>query len=334
MKILIVDDSALIRTILKHLLGFEKDFIIAGEASDGRRAIEMNRELEPDFIIMDINMPKMSGLEATRRIMQDKPVPILIFSREIDAEISYEAISSGAVEVVRKPNMDQINEPVFYQGFLQKIRMLGAKKNISRPKVADAETQSMQKKHKYQTLVMGASTGGPVAVKEVLGNLPVSFPLGIALVQHMEKGFDKGYVRWLNEATALNVCLAGNTEFIRPGQVFVAPVDRHLIIVGNRLMLDDGPKVLNQKPGVDVLFESAALSYGDKLIGVLLTGMGRDGASGCASILLKKGITVVQDEQTSAIFGMPKAAIEMGGASKVLPLQKIAEYLIELTMDD
>ncbi|MCP4110034.1 MAG: chemotaxis-specific protein-glutamate methyltransferase CheB [Desulfobacteraceae bacterium] len=332
MKILIVDDSALIRSILKHLLNnkIEKNFIIAGEASDGERAVEMNRELKPDVIIMDINMPKMNGIEATRRIMKDNPVPILIFSREIDADISYKAMSAGAVDVMPKPTMDQINEPNFYKKFLQKIQVLGTSEELPVPGSAVTNSKSVLKKNKYQMLVMGASAGGPVAVKEVLENLPGTFPFGIALVQHMERGFDKGYVRWLNQATRLSVRLAGDTELIRPGEVFVAPVDKHLIVAGNRLMLDDGPRILNQKPCADVLFESAALSYGDRLVGVLLTGMGRDGASGCVSVLSKGGITLVQDEQTSAIFGMPKAAIEMGGASKILPLQKIAEYLIWL----
>jgi len=129
-------------------------------------------------------------------------------------------------------------------------------------------------------------------------------------VQHMEKGFDKGYVRWLNEVTALNVCLSGNTEFIRPGKVFVAPVDKHLIIIGNQLMLDDGPKVLNQKPGVDVLFESAALSYGDKLIGVLLTGMGRDGASGGPTFCQKEESPVFKVRRPQQFLEFPKPPLK------------------------
>jgi len=302
-----------------------------GEAPDGQSAVALNAQLDPDLIIMDINMPRMNGLEATRRIMDENPTPILVFSREIDADISYQAINNGAVDVMLKPDMDQINEPAFHQHFLQKMRLLGSKRKKIVSDRGEVGTALPGHQHVYEMMVMGASTGGPAAVKAILENLPGDFPLGIALVQHMEKGFDKGYVRWLNDATVLHVRLAGPAEHIRPGTVFVAPVDKHLIVVGKRLMLDDGPKVLNQKPGVDVLFESAALSYGAKLIGVLLTGMGRDGAAGCVSILSKNGITLVQDESTSAIFGMPKAAIEMGGASQVLPLHRMANYLIKLT---
>ncbi|MDM8523236.1 chemotaxis-specific protein-glutamate methyltransferase CheB [Desulfococcaceae bacterium HSG8] len=355
MRILIVDDSALVRSIVKHVLGTEKGFIVAGEASTGKQAVEMNRKLKPDFIIMDINMPVMDGLEATRRIMQDKPVPILIFSGASDTDTSYKAIDTGAVDMMEKPNMDQFNEPAFYRSFLQKIRLLADKKVFSKPVVPAlkskpvekesisqapvirekkilSESESVEKKKTYKMLVIGASTGGPSAVKEVLQNLPGTFPFGIALVQHIEKGFDQGYARWLNEATALNVRLAEKTEIIQAGEVLVAPSDKHLIIKGNRFMLYDGPKVLNQKPSVDVLFESAANSFGDKLIGVLLTGMGRDGANGCLSIFSKGGFTLVQDKETSAIFGMPKAAIDRGGASKVLPLREIPKYLVELVI--
>ncbi len=332
MRILIVDDSALIRSMVKSFLTLdEQDFLIAGEASNGERAIEMNRKLDPDFIIMDINMPIMDGLEATRRIMQEKPVPILIFSNEIDAEISYKAINNGAIDVMRKPDIDQFNHPEFYQGFLRKIRLLTQKQvgfaSKTPAKISHIKEGIQQTCH---MVVIGASTGGPAAVREVLRHLPGHFPVGIVLVQHLEKGFDQGYAHWLNDASALNVRLVEKTEEIQPHEVFVAPVDKHLIIHGNRIRLDDGPRVLFQKPSVDVLFESAANVFGNTLLGILLTGMGRDGATGCVSIVSKGGFTLVQDRATSAIFGMPKAAIEMGGASKILPLQGIIEYLIDL----
>ncbi len=332
MNILLVDDSALIRSIVKSFFEFAQDMTVAGEASNGERAIEMNRELQPDFIIMDVKMPIMDGLEATRRIMRERPVPILIFSTEVDAHVSYEAIDSGAVDVMRKPNMDQFNDPAFYQHFLQEIRLLAKKRRIFSSRVPVVREKSEEKKKEYHLLVIGASTGGPAAVKELLQGLPGAFPFGIAIVQHLEKGFDRGYVRWLDEATALHVRLAEKTEFVKPGDVLVAPVDKHLIVHGSRLMLDDSPRVLNQKPSVDVLFQSAAKHHGERLLGVLLTGMGRDGANGCTSILSQGGFTVVQDEATSAIFGMPKAAIETGGASTVLPLHEIAGYLVDLVM--
>jgi two-component system chemotaxis response regulator CheB len=342
MKILIVDDSALVRSILKYVLSTEKDFIVVGEASNGSQAVELNCILEPDIIIMDIRMPVMDGLEASRRILEVKPVPILIFSSVSTITMGHKLMNTGIVDVMRKPAIEQFNEPSFYKQLLQKIRILAEKKihpkfvgtpsekisgetvnnfltkTVSEKKVSSKLEKSGLNRNSlnnktFKMLVMGASTGGPSAVKTILKELPATFPLCIALVQHMEKGFDQGYANWLNESTSLNVQLAQKSQLIQKGDVIVAPVDRHLIIKKNLLVLYDGPRVLNQKPSVDVLFESAANSFGAELLGVLLTGMGSDGANGCVSIVSKGGFTVVQDKETSAIFGMPKVAIEIGG---------------------
>ena len=290
----------------------------------------MNRRVEPDCIIMDINMPVLDGLEATRRIMQDRPVPILILSNVVDADSSYRAISNGAVDVLRKPDIDQFNEPEFYQGFLQRIRSLSAKK-VTRPAIEPVKPlHTGVSTQKYGVVVIGASTGGPAAVRHVLQQLPGNFPVGIVLVQHLEQGFEQGYARWLDEATALQVRLVEQSEKLTPGAVLVAPVEKHVILHGQTVMLDDGPRVLNQKPSVDVLFTSAVKAFRDRVLGVLLTGMGYDGANGCAAIVAHGGTTLVQDKDTSAIFGMPKAAIDAGAASRVLPLQAIAACLVEL----
>ncbi len=329
MRILIVDDSALIRSILKGMLAMEDGLTVAAEGANGMQALTLNRSLEPDLIIMDIQMPVMDGLAATRRIMAEKPTPILIFSNELDAGTGYEALKSGAVEVIKKPDMDQFNEPAFQEGFFRRIRAAAAAKVLSGP-TPEGSAVSGPGRRGYKLLVMGASTGGPLAVKAVLQHLPANFPLGIALVQHMEAGFDQGYARWLNDFTPLTVRLAETEEPVHPGVVCIAPVDHHLIVRGDRLVLNNGPKVLNQKPSVDALFSSAAESYGDRLIGVLLTGMGKDGADGCAAIVSRQGVTLVQDEASSAIFGMPKAAIERGAATRILPLDKIPEHLLQL----
>lgn len=330
LRILLVDDSAVVRSIIKQFLMSEKDFEIIGEASNGRNAVEMNRQLEPDFIIMDIDMPVMGGLEATRRIMDDRPVAVLIFSNNTDADLRDDAIRSGATDFMVKADIVQMNNPAFSDSFIQKIRSSVRKKFICEQKEPGSESMRPGNRKACKMLVIGASTGGPSAVRTLLHHLPGTLPFGVALVQHMEKGFDRGYTTWLNDATELNVRLANGTETIQAGTVIVAPVDRHLIVRGDHLILDNGPKVLNQKPSVDVLFESAANRFREELTGVLLTGMGRDGADGCVSIISKGGFTLVQDKQTSAIFGMPKAAIEQGGASEVLPLSEIPEYIVKL----
>ncbi len=330
MKILIIDDSALVRSILKKLFERVPELVVAGEAANGQRAVELNRELAPDLILMDVNMPVMDGLEATRRIMGDRPVPIMIFSNRLDAETGYEAINAGAMEVMAKPDISQFNEPAFYEAFLDKIRTLAGAKVLPRPGTFSRRNHRSPEQRSFQVVVMGASTGGPLAVKEILQRLPGNFPVGIVLVQHMEPGFDQGFARWLDDITALNVRLAGNRESLSPGHVHVAPVDRHLKLSGTRLLLDDGDRVLNQKPSVDVLFRSAADAFGEGTLAVLLTGMGRDGAEGCRSVVGRGGVTLVQDEGSSAIFGMPRSAIELGAASQVLPLSEIPGRIVEL----
>lgn len=322
MRILIADDSALMRSILKRMLQFEADFVLAGEASNGLQAVELSRTASPDLIVMDIDMPLMNGLEATRKIMSENPLPILIFSNAVGPDTVYEAMASGAIEAMQKPDMDRFNEPAFYADFLKKLRTLAKARPYPRRAAA-----SDGGRDRFRLLVMGASTGGPAAVREILSKLPADFPLPIALVQHMETGFDVGYVRWLGDGTTLPVRLAERDVAMEPGVVWAAPVDRHIRIDRHAarptLILDDGAKVLNQRPSVDVLFTSAAEALGDRVAGVLLTGMGRDGARGCLSIVEKGGITLVQDEATSAIFGMPKSAIELGAASRVLALPEI-----------
>lgn len=321
MKILIVDDSYLLRNILKAFM--ESHGFTVVEARHGQEAIEMNLHLQPDIIVMDIKMPVMDGIEATRKIMLSRPVPIVVFSQEIDANAAFEALQSGAVEIMNKPNIDYLNDGDFQRCFVDKLRSLVRS-------ASNANTGSAEKS--YGIVVMGASTGGPVALKKLLGELPKTFPLGIALVQHLEKGFEQGFADWLDSDTPLSVRLASPRDRAQPGEVVVAPVDRHLCCREGELWLEDGPKVLNQKPSIDVLFESAAGDHRHRVIAVLLTGMGEDGARGCLKIKENGGHTIVQDQASCAIFGMPKKAIELKGASRVLALDQIARHLLELVV--
>ena len=332
MRILIVDDSALVRSIESEVLRGEADFTVIAEASNGQRAVELNRELEPDIVIMDINMPLMDGIEATAEMMRERPVPILILSSETDAGVSYRAISNGALEVIRKPDLVQFNDPSFSAGFFQKIRLLaGSCGSELRSQSEQRDRFPEARKKTFQTVVIGASTGGPIAVRNILTELPGTYPLGIAIVQHLEDKFDSGYAEWLDEACRLKVRLARDGDRPSRGEVLIAPADHHLVFEAGTLHLCRDAKVLNQRPSVDVLFKSAAREFGSAALAILLTGMGRDGAEGCTAVRERGGFTIVQDERSSTIFGMPKAAIEANAASVVLPLDEIAEYLLRIT---
>lgn len=339
MRVFIIDDSALVRSIVKQILSEAPDMELAGEASNGKAGAEAVEQVKPDLVLLDVNMPVMNGIEATRKIMAAYPVPIIIFSTSVDADVSFQACSAGAVDVMIKPDIGQYNDPKFLDEFYSKLRLLGTGRGIKIPDVPAPDLSSLKKeessapeinhkgmpsKFKPQVIVMGASTGGPKAVRTILSLLPANLQVPVALVQHLETGFDQGYCDWLNELSALKVVLVQEEMVCKPGMVYLAPNDRHIIIKrGPVIMPDDGAKVLNQKPAVDVLFKSAAAAYGGGTAGVLLTGMGSDGASGCLSIIDQGGVTLVQDQATSAIYGMPKEAVRLGAATMVLPLEEI-----------
>ncbi len=333
MKLLIVDDSALVRNIVKDVIKDSKEIILVGEATNGEEAVKKNRELSPDLIVMDIDMPIMNGLEATKKIMKEKPVPIMIFSRNTDTINNFNSMKYGAVDCMQKPEFSFFNDQQYHKDFINKLITL-AKIKVRRdiPKVSEDLQISQEPGIFVKMIVMGASTGGPTAVAKVLSGLPEDLPVGIALVQHIETGFDEGYAQWLASESKLKVRLAKDRDSPEAGEVLVAPTDKHLVFKNKLLHLEDGAKVLNQKPSVDVLFESAANCFGSELVGVLLTGMGSDGANGCVKIKKSGGYTIVQDESSSMIFGMPKVAIEKGGASIVVPLNDISTLLINLVL--
>jgi len=339
MKVLIIDDSAVMRAILRQALESENVEIV-GEGRDGQVAIELCQQHAPDVVIMDFNMPIMNGTDATREIMKTRPTPILLFSSEVDAQLSFDALQAGAAEVMAKPDLDQFNDQAFRGRLVATLKALAGSPRRWRAggmqnpggdgaPVATGKRSFSQTTKPYSAVVIGASTGGPVAVRELLSSLPADFPLGIAVVQHIEARFAERFAQWLDSGSRLTVRLAQERDAFRPGTVLVAPGDRHLICRDRQLYLDDGPKVLNQRPAVDRLFQTTVGCYGEGLIGVLLTGMGADGADGCVQIKGAGGLTLVQDESSSVIFGMPRVAIERDGAVRVLPLKDMARVLLE-----
>lgn len=339
-RVLIVDDSRVVREVIKDLLE-GTDVQVVGEASNGKEAIELTKKLAPDLITMDVMMPVMDGLSAVEHIMAYTPTPILVLASSInrkDVNIAFEAIQLGALDVMEKPeNLSREGFGALRDTLLQKIRLLSNIKVISHIKGKRKFAQPTAPKELPKAkeplagiLAIGASTGGPRAVMSILKALPADFPLGAALVQHIGASFTPGFVDWLAQECKLKVKLAKDGDAVTPGTVLVGPGNLHMEIEENVVRLSDTPPVNNCKPSVDVLFKSVARSYGSQALAVLLTGMGRDGAEGMVDIKKMKGLNIVQDEKTSVIFGMPKAAIELGVVDKVVPLNEIPNEIMRI----
>jgi len=338
MRLLLVDDSMLVRSMISNLISQWDNFEVIGECGNGNEAVKKAESLKPDLILMDISMPGMNGIDATKHIMQSHPCPIVVFTSEDVSEVSFQALDAGALEVIAKPDIIKMNDPAFTGGFrnllIQAVKYGNLKRNMnslnqrSRSKSIYSTEKKVQKKIKM--MLIGASTGGPTTVRKLLSALPADFPVPILLSQHIEPGFDQGYVDWLNEDTELEVTLAAPRQEPQKGKVLVAPATHHLICSENEVLQDDGPRVGNQKPSVDKMFLSALTVYGSSLLAVLLTGMGRDGARGCKAIKDQGGITLVQSEASSMIFGMPKAAIDLDGASHILAVEEMPPLIKRL----
>lgn len=351
---LIADDSILIRNVVQEILATDSSITLVGIATNGEEAVDRALSLDPDIVIMDIDMPIMDGLEATARIIASSPIPIIVFTHNTDPGLPFRAIEKGAVDFLLKPDFAALNRPDYVSGFIARLKALSSKHQRRRvtsggtggkvgmkppaPSRQAAPSQAAPSQAVMQTefpailprssiVVVGASTGGPQAVSAFLSSLPKPFPLPIALVQHIETGFDGGYADWLAEETGHPVVLARDGDSLRPGTVHVGPTDFHMLITEKGITLNDDVKVQNQKPSVDVLFRSAAACRGRGVLAVLLTGMGADGAEGCVEVRSRGGFTVVQDESSSLIFGMPRAAIARGAASIVLSLDRIGLFV-------
>jgi len=349
-RIIIVDDSAVIRAILEqNLKKINKDeFDIIGSVSTGRKGIDCCESLNPDVVICDVDMPEMNGIEATRIITTKFKVPVLVFSD--DSEHRLKAKGAGASDFIIKPALNSYNSD-FFNELISILRRIAknqddsdSKQNSSKKeKVTFADFDEIpdkkgSKKHgKFKILCIGASTGGPTAVATVLSKLGNNFPIPIIYSQHIEIGADKKMSQWLDDSCMnIHIKLAEDGEEAIPGCVYMAPADRHLLIDfvkpnGNPVLkISDDPPERFLRPAVNKMFVSAANFYKTSCLAVLLTGMGRDGADGCKKIVDVGGYTIAEDESTCAVFGMPAAAIEVGGAKEVLPRNSIPSRILEL----
>jgi len=325
-RTLIVDDSPLVRSILKDFLESDGSFQVVGEAENGREGVDLARQLNPDLITMNIEMPVMNGLEAIDEIKKIMATAIVVISCHGSAKTAYEATVKGALEFYPKDIFtssmsEQKRKDVL--GTLKRITGIKKRVPLSHGQVPAARIEP----RRFEAVVIAASTGGPRALNSLCAKLPRDFPVPVILVQHNSSGFDRGFAQWLDGSTELCVELAEEGRVPEKGCLYVAPTDRHLLIGKNGFGFDDGKPVNNQKPAADVLFKSASELYGEALVSVVLTGMGCDGAEGTRYVKRAGGMTIAQDEASSMVYGMPMSAVETGCVDLVLSLDVIAQQL-------
>lgn len=335
-KVLLADDSMVVRAVLKGIFHATSDIFVVGEAENGKQAVDFTEQFNPDLIVMDIMMPIMDGLTAIEEIMVRFPTPILVLSATMDEKEvnhAFAAIKKGALDVMEKPNMSGLHfGSTFEERIIEKARILAKVKVIRRwpAKVAKVELKGGYKKGERGILAIGASTGGPKAVMSIMKGLPANFNATIFIVQHIASGFARGFAQWLDRDSGQRICLARHGQGYGKEDGFVAPNDCHMIIEKGKVRLVQTEPVNSCRPSVDVFFNSLAEEEGPRVVGVLLTGMGRDGAQGLRTIKDRGGFTIAQDEKSSTVFGMPKAAIALDAADEVLPLQSIPDALVKI----
>jgi two-component system, chemotaxis family, protein-glutamate methylesterase/glutaminase len=354
-NVLIVDDSALVRRLLTELLNSDPEIEVIGTAIDPFQAREKIKQLKPDVLTLDVEMPRMDGVTFLKNLMRLHPMPVVMISSltEHGAQVTLDALELGAVDFVTKPKLDLSNTMAEYTEEITTKVKEAAKVNVhalvpqtpvklevSEKLTADVVLPAAKTKkipaHLKTTdkiIAIGASTGGTEAIKAVLQQLPPNSP-GVVVAQHIPAAFSGPFAERVNGVSALEVCEAQDGQQILPGHAYIAPGDKHLIVErsGARFYcnLNDGPLVNRHKPSVDVLFRSVAQNVGPNAIGVMLTGMGDDGAHGMLEMKEAGATNIVQDEKTSVVWGMPGSAVKLGAAELQMPLGKIALKLLDL----
>jgi two-component system chemotaxis response regulator CheB len=341
-KVLIVDDSRMIRDVLTEIVNDHDDMIVVGAAADAFEARDMIKSLNPDVITLDIEMPKMNGLEFLDKLMRAKPMPVVMISAatERGSEVTFRALELGAVDFVTKPKLNEQTPDDYGNQIAEKIRaaksarLKGPRAARDNPSVEATMPPVMKRpvpvgvKTSDRIIAVGASTGGTEAIREFLVGMPVDCP-GIVIVQHMPENFTKMFAERLNGLCKVNVKEAEHNDPILPGHAYIAPGGKHLWVKregGQTLAkLSTEPPMNLHRPSVDFLFLSVAKFIGADATGVLMTGMGRDGAQGMVEMKKKGAWNIAQDEATSVIFGMPREAIELDAVNEVVALPKIRE---------
>jgi two-component system, chemotaxis family, protein-glutamate methylesterase/glutaminase len=338
-KVLVVDDSALMRKLIPAILARDAAIEVVGTAMDGAFALKKIQELRPDVVTLDLEMPRMDGMETLRLIMKSAPVPVILFSTHSKegAYSTFKALALGAVDFVAKPadaavgHLDAIADQL-----IEKIKVAQRAAGHRLPPAVVSESVGLKKKPGLavppnRIIAIGISTGGPNALQFMLSQLPADFPSSILIVQHMPEGFTEMFARRLDECSALDVHEARSGDLLLAGRVLLCPGNRHMMVRrmprGDMVVLNDAAAVNGHRPSVDVLFHSVAQEFGLTGVGVLMTGMGDDGAAGLGAIKSAGGMTIAQSEESCVVSGMPRAAIAKGYANRIVPLDGLAGYL-------
>jgi len=339
-RVLVVDDSALMRKLIPAILARDSSIEVVGTAMDGAFALKKIEELQPDVVTLDLEMPRMDGMETLRLIMRRTPLPVILFSTH-SKEGGYatlKALAYGAVDFLAKPKdaaagrLDEIADQL-----IAKIKV--AKRAVGRKlPAAVIEEAAVRKKEiraalpPRRVIAIGISTGGPNALQFVLSQIPGDFQSTILIVQHMPEGFTEMFAKRLDECSALHVHEARSGDLLLAGRVLICPGNRHMMVRrmprGDMVVLSDSAPVNGHRPSADVLFHSVAQEFGLTTVGILMTGMGDDGAEGLGAIKAAGGMTIAQSEDTCVVSGMPRAAILKGYANKIIPLDGLSSYLV------
>ncbi len=351
-RVLVVDDSAVVRQVLTEILNSDPDIEVMGTAGDPYIAARKMQKEAPDVITLDIEMPRMDGLTFLRKIMTQHPIPVVIISSltKRGSETAIRALEYGAIEIFTKPALNtkqfieesriRLCDAIKAAAMAKARRRIEVSKPIVTPKlsadvvISQGPTAPTMFKTTESVVAVGASTGGTEALRVFLEAMPVDSP-GIAIVQHMPEVFTRSFANRLNELCKITVKEAENGDTLIRGRALIAPGNKHMLLKrsGTRYYVEvkDGPLVNRHRPSVDVLFRSAARYAGKNAIGVIMTGMGDDGAKGMSEMKIAGARTIAQDEKSCVVFGMPKEAIKLGAADKILPLDKIASYVISIS---